>query len=293
MTSARGKSGAGRKLPHAGRRKPPIALLTDFGYRDHYAGVMRGVIASIAPAASVIDITHGIAPQAIGAGALVLALSWRYFPPRTIFVAVVDPGVGTDRRAIAIESAAGACFIGPDNGLLWSAANHAGIRRVVELTNARYHLDQVGATFHGRDIFAPAAAHLWCGVRMSALGSRLPAMTPAPASPLVAEGRNELRGSIVYIDGFGNLVTNIDRNCYERFASRFRGLPLSVRIGARAPIGIVRAYGEARPGSSLATFGSFEMLEVAVRDGSAAERFAGAAGATVSVQVVGRRSSNG
>jgi S-adenosylmethionine hydrolase len=273
-------------------RKSPIALLTDFGYRDHYVGVMKGVIASIAPAANVIDVTHGIAPQAIAAGSLVLAQSWRYFPPHTIFVAVVDPGVGTNRRPIAVETTAGAHFIGPDNGLLWNAANQAGIRRVVELTSASYRLAEVSATFHGRDIFAPAAAHLWRGVRMAALGPGLPAMTPAPAGPAVTEGRNELAGSIVYVDGFGNLVTNIDRNCYERFASRFRGLRLSVRIGRRAPIEILKAYGEARPGSSLATFGSFEMLEVAVRDGSAAERFAGATGAPVLVQAV-RRSSNG
>jgi len=293
LTSAYGKSGAGRKVPHEGRRKPPIALLTDFGYRDHYVGVMKGVIASIAPEANVIDVTHGIAPQAIAAGSLVLAQSWRYFPPHTIFVAVVDPGVGTGRRAIAIESTAGARFIGPDNGLLRNAANQAGICRVVELTNARYHLAQVSTTFHGRDIFAPVAAHLWSGVRISALGPSLSAMTPAPAGPVVTEGRNELAGSIVYTDGFGNLVTNIDRNCYERFASRFRGLALSVRIGRRAPIEIVKAYGEARPGSSLATLGSFEMLEVAVRDGSAAERFAGATGAPILVQAVRRRSSNG
>lgn len=290
MTSTRGKSGAGRRLPHERERKPPIALLTDFGYRDHYVGVMKGVIASIAPAANVIDITHGIAPQAIAAGALVLAQSWRYFPPRTIFVAVVDPGVGTRRRPIAIETTAGARFIGPDNGLLWNAANQAGLRRVVELTTARYRLAEVSATFHGRDIFAPAAAHLWCGVRMAALGSPLPALTPAPAAPIVSVARNELAGSIVYVDGFGNLVTNIDRDCYERFARRFRGLRLSVRIGKRSPIEIVRAYGEARPGSPLATFGSFEMLEVAVRDGSAAARFAGAIGGPIVVRAVPRSS---
>ncbi len=279
-------------VAHERERKPPIALLTDFGYRDHYEGVMKGVIASIAPAASVIDLTHGIAPQAIAAGALVLAQSWRYLPPRTILVAGGEPGVGTGRRPIAGETTAGARFIGPDNGLLSSAVNQAGLGRVVELKTPRYRLAEVSATFHGRDIFAPAAAHLWCGVQMAALGPGLRTMTPAPDSPGVKEGRNELAGSIVYIDGFGNLVTNIDRNCYERFAGRFRGLRLSVRIGRRAPIEILKAYGEARPGSSLATFGSFEMLEVAVRDGSAAERFAGAAGAPVIIRAV-RRFSHG
>ena len=275
---------------HDGKNKPPIALLTDFGYRDHYVGVMKGVIASIAPVANVIDITHGIAPQAIAAAALVLAQSWRHFPRRTIFVAVVDPGVGTDRRPIAVETIAGARFIGPDNGVLWSAANQAGIRRVIELKTPRYRRAEVSPTFHGRDIFAPAAAHLWCAVRLGAFGPELAAMTPAPATPGVKEDRNELAGSIVYIDGFGNLVTNIDRACYERFARRFRGLRLSVRIGRRVPIEILKAYGEARPGSSLATFGSFEMLEVAVRDGSAAERFASATGAPVVIRAVPRSS---
>lgn len=281
-------------MPAARKQKSaaPIALLTDFGYRDHYAGVMKGVIASIAPAANVIDLTHGIPPQALAAGAIALAQSWRYFPRRTIFVAVVDPGVGTSRRAIAVETIAGARFIGPDNGLLWNAADQAGIRRVVELRSPRYRRAEISATFHGRDLFAPAAAHLWRGVRLAALGPELRAMTPAAAAPGVTEARNELTGSIVYIDGFGNLVTNIDRKCFERFARRFRGFRLSVKIGRGAPIEILKAYGEARPGSSLATFGSFEMLEVAVRDGSAAERFAAETGAPVRVRAI-RRSSDG
>ena len=271
---------------------PPIALLTDFGYRDHYAGVMKGVIASIAPTAPVIDLTHGIPPQSIAAGAIALAQSWRYFPARTIFVAVVDPGVGTNRLAIAVETNAGARFIGPDNGLLWSAAEQAGVRRIVELRSPRYRLPEVSSTFHGRDIFAPAAAHLWRGVRISALGPQLSAMTPAAFDPGVAETRNELAGSVVYVDGFGNLVTNIDRARFDRFAGRFRGLRLSVRIGRGAPIAIRKAYGDAPPGASLATFGSFEMLEVAIRDGSAAQSFAAGPGAPVTIRAV-RRSSDG
>jgi S-adenosyl-L-methionine hydrolase (adenosine-forming) len=271
---------------------PPIALLTDFGYRDHYVGVMKGVIASIAPAAKVIDLTHGIPPQSIAAGALALEQSWRYFPPRTIFVAVVDPGVGTSRRPIAVESDAGARFIGPDNGLLASAAQQAGVRRIVELRSPRYRLPEVSATFHGRDIFAPAAAHLWRGVRLSALGPELPAMTPAAIVPGVSEKRNEIIGSVVYTDGFGNLITNIDRDCFQRFASRFRGFRLSVRIGRGAPIEIREAYGDADAGGSLATFGSFERLEVAVRNGSAAERFAAGPGALVTIRAV-RRSPGG
>ncbi len=268
---------------------PPIALLSDFGCRDHYVGVMKGVIAGIAPAATVIDLTHGIPPQAVAVGALALEQSWRYFPRRTIFVAVVDPGVGTARLPIAIESKAGARFIGPDNGVLWDAAQQAGVRRIVELRSPRYRLSAVSATFHGRDIFAPAAAHLWCGVRLRALGPELSAMVkPAEIVPAVRERGNEIIGCIVYIDGFGNLITNIDRTSYERFALRFRGLRLSVRIGRSAPIEIRNAYGEAAAGSSLATFGSFDRLEIAVRDGSAAQRFSAGHGALVTIRAVRR-----
>jgi hypothetical protein len=274
----------------AGRQKSPapIVLLTDFGYRDHYVGVMKGVIASIAPAAPVIDLTHGILPQAIAAGALVLAQSWRYFPARTIFLGVVDPGVGTSRRPIAVESKAGARFIGPDNGLLCSAAEQAGVRRIVELQSPRYRLPAVSATFHGRDIFAPAAAHLWRGVRIGSLGAELSAMTSSEILPGIVERPNEIIGSIAYIDGYGNLITNIDRASLDRFASRFRGLKLSVRIARSAPIEIRTAYGDAEVGAPVATFGSFERLEVAVRNGSAAKRFAVEPGARVTIRVVQR-----
>ena len=122
-------------MPTPARRPFPLAIITDFGYRDHYVGAMKGVIASIAPAANVIDITHGVPAQSVVAGAIALRESWRYFPPRTVFLAVVDPGVGTARAPIAIETRAGARFVGPDNGLLWLAANQAGIKRIVKLTS--------------------------------------------------------------------------------------------------------------------------------------------------------------
>jgi S-adenosylmethionine hydrolase len=276
---------------------PPIALLSDFGYRDHYVGVMKGVIAAIAPAAKMIDLTHGIPAQSIAAGALMLEQSWRYFPARTIFVAVVDPGVGTERVPIAVETKAGARFVGPDNGLLWSAAEQAGIYRIVALEATHHRLAEVSKTFHGRDIFAPAAAYLWRGVQLTALGPEVTVMATAEdiSGILVArviETRNEISGSVVYVDGFGNLITNIERASVERLAGRFRGSSLSVRIGRRAPIEIRKTYGEADIGQSLATFGSFERLEIAVRDGNAAERFAAGSGAIVTIRVV-RRTSNG
>jgi S-adenosylmethionine hydrolase len=266
------------------RRRCPIALLSDFGYRDHYTGVMKGVIASIAPEASVIDLTHGIPAQSVAAGAIALAQSWRFFPQETIFLAVVDPGVGTKRLPIAVESRAGARFVGPDNGLLWAAAEAASVKRIVELRTPRYRLEEVSATFHGRDIFAPAAAWLWRGVRLEALGPKLETMVRFEPGGEVRESERELKGTVIYIDGFGNLVTNISREHIERFVRRFRGSRLLVRIGRSAPIEIRKAYGDARVRAPLATFGSFDMLEVAVRDGNAADYFAAAAGVSVTIR---------
>jgi len=261
-----------------------IALLTDFGYRDHYAGVMKGVIAAIAPAAAIIDITHGIPPQDIVAGALALRHSCRFFPPRTIFVAVVDPGVGTARLPLAIETRTGARFVGPDNGLLWPAVDAAGITRIVELLSPRYRLPYVSATFHGRDIFAPAAAWLARGVALTRLGPPVKKITQLSLESGIKEGAQIVAGTVIYVDSFGNLVTNLDRARVDRFVARFHGCRLSVRIRRRAPIEMRSAYGDAPPGAPLATFGSFDLLEIAVRDGSAADYFKAGAGMPVTLR---------
>jgi S-adenosyl-L-methionine hydrolase (adenosine-forming) len=269
----------------------PVAIITDFGYRDHYVGAIKGVIASIAPRASVIDITHGVVAQCVVAGAIALRESWRYFPPRTVFLAVVDPGVGTSRPPIAIETRAGARFVGPDNGLLWLAAKEAGIKRVVKLTSPRHRLTKVSATFHGRDIFAPAAAYLWRGTPISALGPALRSNSSIVALelPRPTESARELRGEVIYVDGFGNLVSNIDRRTAEQFASRFRQKSLSVRIKGGAAMGILDTYGDAPEGASLAIFGSFNLLEIAIRNGNAAAKFAAGPGSPVSVVAVADR----
>jgi len=271
-------------MPALTLRPFPLAIITDFGYRDHYAGAMKGVIASIAPRATVIDITHGVPAQSVVAGALALRESWRYFPTRTVFLAVVDPGVGTGRAPIAIETRAGARFVGPDNGLLWLAANQAGIKRIVKLTSTRHRLTNVSATFHGRDIFAPAAAYLWRGTPISALG---PALRPSSIVPLelprpVASAR-EVRGEVIYVDAFGNLVSNIDRQAAEQFGPRFHHKSLSVRIKRGAAMRVLDAYGDAPKGVPLAIFGSFNLLEVAIRDGNAAMHFAAGPGTPVSL----------
>jgi S-adenosylmethionine hydrolase len=271
-------------MPPRAANRPPIAILTDFGYRDHYAGVMRGMIATIAPEARVIDLTHGIPPQSILAGAIALSQSWRYFPPRTIFLAVVDPGVGTARAPVAIETRAGCRMVGPDNGLLWMAADAASVKQAVRLDSKRYRLQEISATFHGRDIFAPAAAHLWNGVRLSALGARLQSLARL-AMPAPERSPRKLRGEVIYIDGYGNLVTNLDREAVAAFGACFPDKTVSVRIGSGAAVQILEAYGHAPKGAPLATFGSFGLLEIAVRDGNAAAHFAARPGTSVLVTV--------
>lgn len=264
------------------RRRPPIAILTDFGYRDHYVGAMKAVIATLAPDARVIDVTHGIPAQSVVAGALALRECWRYFPADTIFLCVVDPGVGTARLGLAIETDTGARFVAPDNGLVSLAVEQAGLKRAVELRSVRYRLSKVSSTFHGRDIFAPAAAWLWRGKPLDAMGPRLAEIRRLSlGEPLLRE--RKLVGAVVYVDGFGNLVTNIGRDALARLQAGFPGRRLSVRIGRGAPLTIVNAYGDAPQGAALATFGSFELLEIAVRDASAAERFGAAQGAPVTV----------
>jgi S-adenosylmethionine hydrolase len=261
--------------------RAPIVLLTDFGYRDHYAGVMKGVIASISPQAPIIDLTHGIPPQQVLTGALALRESVNFFPRRTIFLGVVDPGVGTDRKPIAVETKRGFRFVGPDNGLLSLAAERTEVKRIVELRSMRYRMPKVSASFHGRDIFAPAAAWLWRGVPMDELGPRLGTMVQLALGLRVIEDQRGLHGEIIYIDGFGNLVTNISRTAFERFARRFQQCTLSLRIKRRTSFALYKAYAEAAAGMPLAIFGSFDLLEIAVRNGDAAKYFDAALGAPV------------
>jgi S-adenosyl-L-methionine hydrolase (adenosine-forming) len=265
------------------RRDAPIALLTDFGYRDHYAGVMRGVIASIAPRAVLIDISHGVPPQNICAGALILRESWRFFPSRSIFVVVVDPGVGTQRRAVAVQTHRGDILIGPDNGVLWLTVDEAGIRQAVEVRSPRYFLPHQSSTFHGRDIFAPTAAHLWNGATLTRLGPHVDDMERL-ALPKVMESGEELKGQVMYVDTYGNLVTNLARAAVESLRSRFPTRRLLVRIGGGVPIVVSRTYGDVPKRAPLALFGSFEMLEIAVREGNAAELLAAGPGAEIRVR---------
>jgi S-adenosylmethionine hydrolase len=261
---------------------PVIALLSDFGTRDHYAGTMKGVILGICPSASLVDITHEIPAQDVLQGALQLAAAVPYFPAGTIFLCVVDPGVGTPRRAIAVE-AGDYLFVAPDNGLLTAVLAETPARRIVELTEPRYARPAVSRTFEGRDRFAPAAAWLARGVEVSALGHPLQACERLDI-PVATTRDGVLHGSVLLVDRFGNVITNIDRRALERFAG---GAPIRIAAAGADISRVVETYGGIEPGEVGALFGSTERLELAVNGGSAAARLDAGAGAPVQVRRAG------
>lgn len=247
--------------------RPVIALVSDFGSRDHYAGTMKGVILGICPDATLVDITHDVPPHDVLAGALQLAASYRFFPAGTIFLAVVDPGVGSARRGIAAE-AGDYRFVAPDNGVLTAVFGADPPRKVVELTERRYARPTVSRTFEGRDRFAPAAAWLAKGTQLGALGRpahgyhQLPIPEPRVAADAIA-------GEVLVVDRFGNLVSNIDRRTFEAFA---RGGPIRIVAGDQAVARLVSTYTEIAPGEVCALFGSSDHLEIAVFAANAEER---------------------
>ncbi len=244
--------------------RPLIALLSDFGSRDHYAGTMKGVMLGICPDAALVDITHDIRPHDILEGALQLAAAFRYFPPGTIFLAVVDPGVGSARRGLAADTG-DYRFVAPDNGVLTAVFRAAAPRKVVELTERRYARPTISRTFEGRDRFAPAAAWLAKGIQLAALGRPLPEPRRIEIALPIADG-GHLRGVVLLADRFGNLVTNIDRGAFDAFA---RERPVVVTVGGQGITGVVGTYADIRPGEVCGLFGSSDHLEFAVNGGSA------------------------
>ncbi len=258
--------------------RPTIAFLTDFGTRDHYVGAMKGAALTVCPEATLVDITHDIPPQDVFTGALELSAACPFFPPGTVFVAVVDPGVGSRRRGIAGE-AGGLRFVGPDNGLLSVVLRDLGGISVVELTNPRYARPHVSSTFEGRDRFAPAAAWLARGVSLSDLGppvhDRIELKVPG-----AAVSGHQLWGEVLLADRFGNLVTSIDRATFGQFAGE---APVQIAVGPHRLGGVVDTYADAPHATTCALFGSSGRLEIAVNGGSAAERLALSRGAPVVV----------
>jgi len=261
-----------------------ISLLSDFGHKDPYVAEMKAVILSINPQARIVDITHEIEKFNIRMGAYVLASATPYFPPNTIHVAVVDPGVGTKRRPVIAETNR-SLYVGPDNGLLMLAAHKEHITNVYKIDNPKYMLSQVSKTFHGRDIFAPAAAHLTEGIKPSDFGPAIQDYSlPEFAKPNARNG--ELLGEVLHIDDFGNIVSNITLEDLEKMGFH-EGNSLLVRLGGKTlTIRFCSAYGEVPSGTPLALIGSSNFLEVAVNQESASRIFKAKVGDTFHVSGV-------
>ncbi|HZQ10115.1 MAG TPA: SAM-dependent chlorinase/fluorinase [Anaerolineae bacterium] len=260
-----------------------ITLTTDFGLSDGYVGTMRGVILNIAPDATIVDISHDISPQNIQQGALVLAHSVPYFPERAIHVCIVDPGVGSVRKPIAVALGE-TIFIAPDNGVISSAVAALSTKsnlapRAFELTNPRYRLPRVSMTFHGRDIFSPAAAHLANGVPLEEIGTPLNDFVKITPPAPKGESDGSLVGHIVYIDRFGNIATDIQ----ESHLAAFDPARVYVTVRGHTLKGLKRTFSETERGELLALINSSGNLEIAQRDGNAAQALNVRVGDTVRV----------
>lgn len=241
-----------------------ISLITDFGLSDNFVGVMKAAILKINPKARVVDICHQVRAQDIRQAAFLLSSSFRFFPRGTVHLAVVDPGVGSRRRKIIVRTK-DYYFVAPDNGLLAFALKDEPPKKIIEITNEKYFLKPVSCTFHGRDIFAPVSAYLSKGESAGEFGRAVKSFR-ALELPAVKINSRELTGEIIYIDNFGNLVSNIDRSALESF---IRNKRFSIRLKNNTLRRLSRAYMEGAALQPLALIGSFGCLEIAVNAGSA------------------------
>ena len=259
-----------------------VTLTTDFGTRDAYVAQMKGVLYAQGPSdLALVDLTHEIAPQQVLEAALFVRAALPRFPPGTIHVVVVDPGVGSARRALLCECA-GQFLLGPDNGVLALA----GELRAVALRPELFVVGELSATFHGRDVFAPAAARLALGALPEQLGDVVEQIERI-TWPKAEVRSSELRGQVLHVDRFGNLISNISREELSAWLAPSEWSRVRVRVGASAALPIVRVYADAAVGGVVALFGSGELLEVAVTKGSAARELAVGIGAELIVQLIG------
>lgn len=249
--------------------RPVITLTTDFGLKDPYVAEMKAVILGISPNTSIVDITHDIDKFDVKMAAYTLACASPYFPRGTVHVAIVDPHVGTKRRPILIQTQK-EFYVGPDNGVLALAANNQGIEHVFEITNRRLMLSTISNTFHGRDIFAPVAAHLVGGTPPGEVGPEIRKI-PTPSFARVVRRKNMLIGAVIHIDGFGNMITNFRQQkldslgIVETLKVKMKNRKLSLKLR--------RAYAEAKNKEALAIVGSHDFLEISVNQGDAGATF--------------------
>ncbi|QDG53303.1 SAM-dependent chlorinase/fluorinase [Persicimonas caeni] len=259
---------------------PTVALLTDFGLKDNYVGIMKAVIDGICPGVQLVDLCHEVPPQNLLSGAYLLSSAAPYLKEGTILMGVVDPGVGSTRRSVAIDTGSFVC-VGPDNGLFDMVLKKYSPNRVVVLDNPEFHLPKVSATFHGRDIFAPVSGHLAAGANLETLGTHLdPAdlVRLPPSAPFLHNERIECH--VIHVDRFGNLITNLsDRELTDWLDGARPRIDLD---GERVPL--MKTFASVPKRRPLAYFGSSGQLEIAVRDGSAARHFGAAQGQTVGVE---------
>ena len=247
--------------------RPIITLITDFGLEDPFVGVMKGVIYSINPEAAIVDITHGIASHDILEAALAVRSSYGFFPPGTIHVAVVDPGVGTSRRPLLLVTE-NHCFVGPDNGLFWPVYQSVSNPLALQLTEEEYFLRPVSHTFHGRDIFAPVAAWLSKGVDPRKMGKPVSTPTELNIPGIRKIGSSKLIGTVLRVDKFGNVITNLTAE--DLPPTEGASTPYLIHIGSRRISQFRRAYAGATPGELFAIWGSSGRLEISVNQASAA-----------------------
>ena len=264
---------------------PLVTITTDFGTADGYVGTMRGVILGIAPSARLVDISHEIGPQNVRHAAYVLYTVYPFFPPHAVHLVVLDPGVGSARRPVALRTPAG-YFVGPDNGVFSYVMACEPVEALIELADLRYRLSPVSHTFHGRDIFAPAAAHLAVGVPITDLGPPVhdPILFPPPRLEIISGG---VMGEVLHADHFGNVITSIGRlgwgedelSLEPAFREAggggrvcFHADAAKVVAGGQEIAGVCRTYAQVEPGKALVLVGSGGHLEIAVREGSAARR---------------------
>ncbi|NDJ76310.1 MAG: SAM-dependent chlorinase/fluorinase [Chloroflexi bacterium] len=273
-----------------------IAVLTDFGLSDAYVGTMKGIVLSLCPTARIVDLTHDIRPQNVKQAAYVLLTAYRFFPPGTVFLVVVDPGVGTQRKPIAVQTDRG-LFVAPDNGVLSYVLSVVELQAAVVLDNSDYHLPDVSATFHGRDLFSPVAAHLANGMRLESLGSALDQLKHLP-EPLLEVALPDIRGEVLHTDHFGNIITSIghlrwigaDRlqlipefgpdqaACYELDAAACR-----VTVGSHTLHRIRTTYGAVPVQRLTSLVGSSGQLEIGMNRGKAARTLAVSIGDSITL----------